>query len=65
MKILIQFLPSNHTEQRQPTVVNLEPKMDRSSYPKKFCKKSVLKNFAKFKGKHLCRSLFLNKVADL
>ena len=25
-------------------------------------KKSVLKNFTKFTGKHLCRSLFLNKV---
>ena len=28
-------------------------------------KTSVLKNFAKFIGKHLCRSLFFNKVADL
>ena len=63
MKVLIQFPPSNHTE--QSTVVNLEPKMDRSSYLKKFCKKSVLKNFAKFKGKYQCRSLFLNKVAEL
>ena len=26
-------------------------------------KKVVLKNFAKFTGKHLCRSLFLNKAA--
>ena len=25
--------------------------------------KGVLKNFAKFTGKHLCKSLFLNKVA--
>ena len=30
-----------------------------------FCKKGVLKNFAKFSGKHLCQSLFSNKVADL
>ena len=30
-----------------------------------FCKKGVLKNFAKFTGKHLCHSLFLNKVAGL
>ena len=30
-----------------------------------FCKKGVLKNLAKFTGKHLCRSLFFNKVADL
>ena len=31
-----------------------------------FCKKSVLKSFAKFTGKkHLCWNIFLNKVADL
>ena len=30
-----------------------------------FCKKVVLKNFAKFRGKHLCQSLFFNKVAGL
>ena len=28
-----------------------------------FFKKGVLENFAKFKGKHLCQSLFFNKVA--
>ena len=37
----------------------------RSSRPEVFCKKSVLGNFAKFAGKHLCQSLFLNKVAGL
>ena len=26
---------------------------------------SVLKNFAKFTGKHLCQSFFFNKVASL
>ena len=26
-----------------------------------FCKKGVLRNFAKFTGKHLCQSLFFNK----
>ena len=30
----------------------------RSSRPEVFCKKGVLKNFAKFTGKHLCQSLF-------
>ena len=30
-----------------------------------FCKKVVLRNFAKFTGKHLCQSLFFNKVANL
>ena len=30
-----------------------------------FCKKSVLINFAEYTGKHLCQSLFFNKVAGL
>ena len=30
-----------------------------------FCRKYVLRNFAKFTGKHLCQSLFFNKVAGL
>ena len=30
--------------------------------PEKFCKKSVLKNFAKFTGKHLYQGLFFIKV---
>ena len=30
-----------------------------------FCKKGVLENFTKFTGKHLCWSLFFNKVAGL
>ena len=30
-----------------------------------FCKKGVLKNLAKLTGKHLCWSLFFNKVAGL
>ena len=37
----------------------------RSSRPKVFCKKSVLENFVKFIGKHLCQSLFFNKVTGL
>ena len=28
-----------------------------------FCEKGVLKNVAKFTGKHLCQSLYFNKVA--
>ena len=36
---------------------------NRSSRPEVFCKKGVLRNFAKFTGKHLCQSLFFNKVA--
>ena len=35
----------------------------RSSRPDMFCKKGVLRNFAKFTGKHLCLSFFFNKVS--
>ena len=37
----------------------------RSSRPEVFCKKGVLRNFTKFTEKHLCQSLFSNKVAGL
>ena len=37
----------------------------RSSRTEVFCKKIVLRNFAKFTGKHLCQGLFFNKVAGL
>ena len=37
----------------------------RSSRSELFCKKGFLKNFAKFTGKHVCQSLFFNRVADL
>ena len=33
--------------------------------PEVFYEKVVLKNFTKFTGKHLCQSLFLNKVAGV
>ena len=35
----------------------------RSSRPEVFCKKGVLKNFAKFTGKHLYQSFFFSKNA--
>ena len=37
----------------------------RSSRQDLFSKKCVLRNFAKFIEKHLCQSLFFNKVAGL
>ena len=37
----------------------------RSSYLEMFCKKGAFKNFSKFTGKHLCQTLFFNKVAGL
>ena len=33
--------------------------------PEGFCKKGILKNSTKFTRKHLCWSLFFNKVSDL
>ena len=37
----------------------------KSSRPEVFCKKGIHRNSAKFTGKHLCQSLFFNKVAGL
>ena len=37
----------------------------RSSRPKVFCEKGVLRNFTKFTRKHLCQSFFFNKVIGL
>ena len=37
----------------------------RSSHPEVFCKKGVLRNFAKFTEKHLYQSLFFNYVESL
>ena len=37
----------------------------RSSRPQVLCKKSVLRNFAKFTGKHMYQRVFFNKLAGL
>ena len=44
-------------------IIPLEQVILRSSRPEVFCKKGALINFTKFTGKHLCQSLFFNKVA--
>ena len=36
-----------------------------TSHHRRFMQKGVLRNFTKFTGKHLCYSLFFNKVAGL
>ena len=43
----------------------LEYNWYRTSHRRCSIKKGVLKNFTKFTGKHLCQSLFFNKVAGL
>ena len=44
-------------------VRNRLEKEDRRSHHRRSIKIDVLKNFVKFTGKHLCQSLFFNKVA--
>ena len=53
------------SSEKEEVVITLEDKLptNRSSRPEVFCKKGVLRNSAKFTGKHLCQSLFFNKVA--
>ena len=38
---------------------------DRSTHRRCSVRKSVYRNFAKFTGKHLCQSLFFNKIVDV
>ena len=47
------------------TDVCKDPNDYRSTRPEVFYKKGVLRNFAKFVGKHLCQSLVFSKVAGL
>ena len=58
-----QLLGNFQTEQSCHCNFSRLIKKIRSSCPEVFCKKGVPKNFAKFTGKYLCQSLFLNKVA--
>ena len=46
-------------------LVKPRPPTLRSSHQRCSVKKGVLRNFTKFTGKHLCQSLFFNKVAGL
>ena len=53
------LISENHKEYEK----NLQ--RNRSSHRSFSERKSILRNFAKFTGKHLCQSLFFNKVAGL
>ena len=50
---------------RVTEVYSSENEVVKKSRMEVFCKKGVLRNFAKITGKHLCQSLFFNKVAGL
>ena len=54
------FITRLQTELQQ--TLNASTRISRSQMLSKVC---VFKKIAKFTGKHLCRSLFLNKVAGL
>ena len=43
----------------------LQKRIYRRSCPEVFFKNGVLRNFAKFTGKHLCQGFFFNKAAGL
>ena len=49
--------------QKQKSIFILKDLIDRSSHWKCSVRKGAFGNFAKFTGKHLCQSLFFNKVA--
>ena len=51
----------NETEFRNSLVTDTN-ETNKSCCPKVFRKKGILRHFAKFTGKHLCQSLFFNKV---
>ena len=48
---------------KERTQASVDKEILQKQPPDVFCKKGVLRNFAKFTGKHLCQSLFFNKVA--
>ena len=60
------FIPfKSHLNSKQGSLIFLlfgSWSLVRSSHPEVFCRRGVLRNFAKFTGKHLSQSLFFNKV---
>ena len=58
-------LGSQLTSLAQYLAMSLLGMQFRSSHRRRSVKKGVLRNFAKFTGKHLCQRLLFNKVAGL
>ena len=55
----------SYLELSRASMMGLFPVIVRSSHQRCFVREGVLRNFAKFTGKHLCQSVFFNKVAGL
>ena len=54
-----------HIEQKDKQIKKSKCFKTQKQPPKMSVKKGGLRNFTKFTGKHLCKSLFFNKVAGL
>ena len=69
MKILTHFRPIFHFcnpwKHKKTFGFPKQRSKKQKQLPRCSIKKGVIKYFAKFAGKHLCQSLFFNKVADL
>ena len=59
------LFPDSQKTTEKHNIASESPGKARSSRPGVFCKKGVFRNSAKFIEKHLCQSLFFNKVAGL
>ena len=60
-KSMMAHFPASYNSNNYPGDYSYSYK-SKSSRPE-VCKKGLRGNFAKFTGKHLCQSLFFNKVA--
>ena len=63
--VQIRFVSSNLIGNQKAMMVLCFIDVCRSSHRRYLVKKGVLRNFAKFARKHLCQSLFFNKVPGL
>ena len=63
LPLLLHFWNYNLWINGFPCWRSSKPPSTKSSLPDVFCEKVVLRNFAKFTGKHLCQGFIFNKVA--
>ena len=64
ISICVKLIPKQFEAKFIKKLCNTEAEL-RSSRPEVFYKRGVLRNFAKFTGKHLYQNLFFSKVAGL
>ena len=54
-----------HSSNQLSSIFAISIQQFKKQPPELVCEKAVLKNFVKFTGKHLCQSLFFNKVVGV